>query len=474
MAISISPLKATKLLLPVLIFVSILIVVASDKLGAIVIAAIIGIIGFILITYVSYLHPGYNILILLGLNFYVPVLVRILNLYELPLSIANEGICILMLLTLILNKRISGMKTLPAVLLLFWMGFQVVELLNPNAASRIAGIYSLRGQIKFLVLFIIMYSSVNSKSDALLFFKGWLIMGLTAGVYGIYQELMGLPSFDLAWATSDEEIYNLLFTWGRMRKFSFFFNPSEFGLIMAMTGVLALVYFFYTKKMRERAFAVICSLVCLWSLIYTGSRTAMVLLPVGFFAFSVITLHRKVLITMACAAVLGAAMILRPSSGAMFVMSTAFTGSDDPSMMVRIRNQELIRSYIRSNPIGFGLGSTGALGRKYSPDTFIGNFPPDSEFVRIAIETGWIGLICWCAILAILFGFGVTVYFKTRDNEWRMFLVMALIFLFMSIVGQYPQEVFSSQVLLLLFSCLLALMAKINFLITSRLEQRDP
>jgi len=57
--------------------------------------------------------------------------------------------------------------------------------------------------------------------------------------------------------------------------------------------------------------------------------------------------------------------------------STAFSGSEDPSMNIRLRNRELIRFYIQSNPVGYGLGGTGYLGNKYTPNTFIGTFATD-------------------------------------------------------------------------------------------------
>jgi putative inorganic carbon (hco3(-)) transporter len=209
---------------------------------------------------------------------------------------------------------------------------------------------------------------------------------------------------------------------------------------------------------------VLTAVVCLWSMIYTGSRTGMVMLPVGFVMFAAITLNRKVLIAVGCFILLGAVMVLRPnSSRALFVMSTAFSAADDPSMLVRIRNQELVRSYIRANPIGFGLGSTGELGLKYAPHTFIGSFPPDSEYVEIAIESGYVGLFIWCVILGILFGYGVSVYFKIKDREWKMVMVIVLVIFFMMMVAQYPQEFFRSQVLTVLFSSMLALMAKIDY-----------
>lgn len=455
-----------RVLLPALMFLCGAIVFLSNAFGELISVLVIGLLSFITVFYVSYKYPRYNVLFLLGAAFFVPLLIKAFYLYGLPVNMATELLCFLITLTLFLNGRFAGAKTLPGILLLLWAFFLLVEVLNPNASSRVASFLAIRGLIPMILVFFIMYSSVSTKRDVYIFFGGWFALSGCAALYGLYQEFFGLPSHDMAWATYDEVLYGILFTWGRMRKFSFFFSPSEFGMLMALAGSAALVVAFFARKQSLRIMAVFACLVCIWAMMYTGSRTSMVLLPVGIGMFALITLNRKVLVAVGVIMVAGLVMFMRPSSNrVLFVMSTAFQGEDDPSMNVRLQNQERIRSFIISNPIGFGLGSTGYLGAKYSPNTFIGTFPPDSEFVKIAIETGWIGLFLWCAILAILFGYGVNALFKTRDPEWRTLLTVALVIFFMLIVGQYPQEIFfASQALSIIFSAMIGLFAKINYI----------
>jgi putative inorganic carbon (hco3(-)) transporter len=451
-------------LMTVLACATVLIVILNGLFGTIVNVGIIGIILFLFAFYVSYLYPKYNIIFLLGCNFLIPFLIKALWLYDIPVGLANEGICFILLLTLLLNGKLSGIKTLPAMVIIIWVCYQFLQLANPNAASRIAGFWAIRGLIPMVFTYFIVYSSVGSKRDSYFLFLGWFIFALLAGLYGIYQELGGLPSYDYQWAIYDENRYNLLFTWGRLRKFSFFFSPSEFGLIAALTGVSAFIIFFFIKGTAVRLFCLLTSVVCLWAMIYTGSRTSMVIVPVGLGIFAAITLNRKVLIGVGVCVLMGSIMLMNPRSGALFVMSTAFSGTDDPSMNLRLQNQRMIRSFIKESPIGFGLGSTGELGMKYSPHTFIGSFnQADSEYVKIALEVGWVGLFLWCCILALLFGYGVTVYFNCIDDDWKNILLVPLVMFFMLVVAQYPQEIFKSQVLTILFSSMIALIAKVNY-----------
>jgi putative inorganic carbon (HCO3(-)) transporter len=458
---SYTSIKNTTLLIGALILGSIGVVFLSEKFGIIVNVLVLGVIAMSTIFYVSLRYPRYNIIMILGINFFMPLLIKAFNMHDIPFGIANEAICGMMLLTLTLNKRISGIKTYAGVALMIWLGYQIFELANPYATSRVAGFMYLRSLIPFFTIFFIAYSSMENKRDVRILLNSWMVFGLCAGLYGIYQELVGLPSYDYAWAAADEIRFNLLFTWGRMRKFSFFFNPSEFGMLMALTGTVSLVVLFFAKTLSMRALSAASALFCLWSMMYSGSRTAMIMLPVGMAIFTAITLNPKVMVAIVIMAMAGTVMILRPASGAMYVMATAFDAKNDPSMQVRLENRALIRAYIQSNPVGFGLGSTGYLGNKYTPGTFIGQFDTDSEYVRVAVESGWIGLILWSGIIIFIFSKGIALYFATREPDWKMNVTIFLVFFYMIMVAMYAQELFVSPLLGMLLATMIGICAKI-------------
>ena len=140
----------------------------------------------------------------------------------------------------------------------------------------------------------------------------------------------------------------------------------------------------------------------MWSLLYTGSRTAMVILPIGLIMVAAITLHRRILISVGIAGLIGAGMFFRPQSGALYIMSTAFSGADDPSMNLRLKNREMVRSFILASPIGYGLGATGYLGKKYSPNT-----PSLARLIQIPNMFGsrlnWGGSACFSGVVSCVF-----------------------------------------------------------------------
>lgn len=456
-------LKTDGLLAVTLIVTCMGIVGLSGMFGNVISVLVIALILFVSAFYISYKYPRHNVFFLLACSFFLPFLIKAFGLFDIPVGNALQALCIIILLTLTLNKRIGGIKTFPGILLSIWVGFLILELANPIATSRIAGIAALRGLMPLICSFFITYSSIESKKDAYVFLTGWFILSVLAGLYGLYQEFFGLPGFDFAWATFDPELYGALFTWGRLRKFSFFFSPSEFGMIMSLASIAGLITALYVSKNYLKVLGWITFVICAWAMMYTGSRTAMIMMPVGLIVFALIALDKKALVMVVVMMFGGAALMIKgASSGALYVMATAFSGTDDPSMNVRIRNQAIIRSYIRENPIGFGLGSNSYLGQKYSPHTFVGNFPPDSEYVKIAIETGWFGLLLFCSMMALFFGYGVKVYFRTRDPEWRIIVTVCLVVFFMMIVGLYPQETFFiSQVMSIIIFAVIAIIAKV-------------
>mgnify|MGYP003575187700 CR=1 FL=1 len=350
--------------------------------------------------------------------------------------------------------------------MLLWAGLQFAEIFNPNSQSRVAGFLAMRATLMVVVGFFNTYSAIESKKDVYTLFHGWLTLALAAALYGAYQEYFGLPSYDFEWATVDEFRYKLLFTWGRLRKFSFFTSASEFGLVMVYSGLGALVLGLCPAlNFRKRIWFIVLAVLMFAAMMFSGSRTAMVLMVAGGAFLAALTLWRRALLMIASIGFVCLLFVFKPTSNkALRVMLTAFEGTEDASMNVRLLNQSLIRGYIRDAPLGFGIGSTGYYGAKYSPNSFIGTFPPDSELVKIAIETGWIGLFLWCSLLILIFSYGINAYFRARDSEIKALMAVPLVVFLAMIIGLYPQECFRAPVLGTLFSFMIGLITKLKSL----------
>jgi O-antigen ligase len=69
----------------------------------------------------------------------------------------------------------------------------------------------------------------------------------------------------------------------------------------------------------------------------------------------------------------------------------------------------------------------------------LAGFPPDSGYLRSALETGWIGLFLSCAIFFTILYVGVRNYYLSKTKEVRGIYVGLVAALFAYVVANYAQ-----------------------------------
>ena len=131
----------------------------------------------------------------------------------------------------------------------------------------------------------------------------------------------------------------------------------------------------------------------------------------------------------------------RPTSNlAVYRFQSAFKPSEDASFQVRARNQKRIQPYILSHPFGGGLGATGVWGQRFAPYSYLASFPPDSGYVRVAVELGWVRLLIFCSLMFVILYTGIVAYYRIRDPELKTYCLAMILILFALNIGNYPQE----------------------------------
>jgi len=148
---------------------------------------------------------------------------------------------------------------------------------------------------------------------------------------------------------------------------------------------------------------------------------------------------------------------------------SAFKPSEDASYSVRAENQKRIQHYIQTHPFGGGLGATGVWGVRFSPNSFLAQFPPDSGYVRVAVEVGFVGLFLICSLFFIVLKTGIENYFKIKDPELKSYCLAMVLIVFAISIGNFPQEAIVQFPLSVYFYMFIALMN-----ITLRLDQAKP
>jgi putative inorganic carbon (hco3(-)) transporter len=411
---------------------------AGLGIGALTVGGIMGIPLIILCIF----YPQFGIAALMGIAYMVQYISKF---SDSPFGTVMDGLLVLMcfgiLIGQILNRNWKFAKDPVSTWLIIWIYFNLIQGLNPAAESKLAWIYTVRSVALYYILYFVACYSFSSL-DKIKFLLKW-ILGLTAFtmLYAFKQEFIGPSSAERAWLYADPERFQLFYQWGRLRIFSLFNDPMTFGVMMTYMGVFCFILATAPLKTWKVITLVVLGFAMLWTTAYTGTRTCYVLIPLGFIYFALMKLTPKVLIVSAIFMMFGAVFVLKSTNNpVIFRIQSAFKPSQDASVQIRYYNQQRVRPILYSHPIGSGLGSTGLWARRFTPDTFLAHFAHDSYYVRLAVETGWIGLILYMILLGTSIRRGIYYYLRVKDPTIKTLYLALVTSLFMLAVANYPQE----------------------------------
>jgi len=202
------------------------------------------------------------------------------------------------------------------------------------------------------------------------------------------------------------------------------------------------------------------------AMIFSGTRGANVLLPAALVLFAILRYNKKVLIFCCCAAVLLVVLIYIPTTNVnLYRFQSAFKPNNDPSYILRKNNQKKIQPFILSHPLGGGLGSTGVWGIRFSPGTYLASFPPDSGYVRVAVEDGSIGLLIFCIFMFVIMRTGINNYFLIENQELKIYCLAMTLIIFAYNLANFPQEAlvqYPSNILFYLWAAMINITLKLD------------
>jgi hypothetical protein len=434
------------------------------KLGAVTIIGLFALpIVFAIVAY-----PVFGILVYFTFGYFIMWFLKLG--VDFPLGTLMDGMEALFILSLFIHQKkrkdwsmFSGPISFMALL---WIAYNCLEYINPVAASREAWMYTIRTVAIVMFNYFVFTYYLTSKKNIKHIFKLWICLALFAAAYAFKQEHIGFFDFEEQYLHSDPGIELLLFIGGVWRKFSIFSDPVAFAYNMVTVSFMCIGLYSGVKARWKKMLLAFFIVFFLLVMLYSGTRGAYVLVPAGLVLLAILKFNRKVMIIMIAAAVLGTGLVLMPTSNqTIYRFQTAFKPSEDASFNLRKMNQKRIQPYILSHPMGGGLGSTGEWGKRFSPGTYLSNFPPDSGYVRVAVEQGWIGLFIFCSLMATIMVSGVNNYFKIQDPELKSFCLIGLLIVFALNFGNYPQEAlvqFPSNIIFYLGTALITISRRLD------------
>lgn len=454
------------LLFVLIAFISVAIGLYGLKFGIIILVAFIAIPA----VYTIVAYPRIGIFVYLSLAYFIMWFLRIG--VNFPLGTIMDGLEALFILSIFIKQKRekdwSMFRGPITMMILVWMTYNFIEVVNPTAESRQAWLYTVRTVAIVMFSYFVFLYYINSKEYIRMVFKFWLALALFAAFYAIKQERFGFFGFENDFLR-DPAVEALLFIGGVWRKFSIFSDPVAFAYNMVMVILLCVGLLTNIRSKVKRT--VLYGLMGLFTLamLYSGTRGAYVLLPAGIFFFAILRYSKKILFMMLAGAIFFLVLIFIPTSNpTLYRFQSAFKPSADASFNVRTINQKRIQPFVQSHPLGGGLGATGVWGQRFAPKSFLANFPPDSGYVRVAVEMGWLGLLIFCIFMFTVLAVGINNYYTIKDPELKSYCLAALLIIFALNIGNYPQEALVQYPSCVLFYLAIALLN-----VTKRLDDRQ-
>ncbi len=411
----------------------------------------IGILGLPLIAvylYVVFKKPRYGLIILFFYNFFVLGSMRYIK--GPPLGLGVDGQLILMYLALFFKSFFEKVpwekaKQPATVLAAIWFGYTLFQLVNPEAVSRAAWFYAMRGVSFYMILTIpLIFVLYDKQKDLMLFFKIWALLSIIGTLKGMMQKFVGPDPWEQAWLDGGGDLTHVLF--GKLRIFSFFSDAGQFGAAQGHAGVVFLILALNEEKSTKlKYFFAIAGFLGLYGMMISGTRGS---IAVPIMGFALYTLLRKNIRAIAVGGFLGIALIVffkftTIGSGNYTInrMRTAFD-PEDKSLQVRLENQRKLKTYMAARPFGGGIGSAGNWGMRFSPNTFLAQTPTDSWYVMIWAEQGVVGLMLHLFILFfIVIRSSYYIMFRIRSPEVRAQLSALVSGMFGIMVASYGNGV---------------------------------
>jgi putative inorganic carbon (HCO3(-)) transporter len=409
----------------------IILIIAVVLIGVTVAAACLlePLIGFYITTVAAFLafHPG-----------------RFLD-RAIPISTGIEVLVLLVYLGANWKKR--GLKkenTLwhapVSIAFLCYAIFFGIEFFNPQMDSVAGYILYARRFLMFILIYVSAYQLLDSRKKVKFFFEFWIVAAFITAFYGCFQQWFGLLPFEMRAILSDPHEYKLLLQGGMLRKFSILSDPVSFGILSGAMSLFTLILAIHEKGKRKRYVFGFMFLILFLGMMYSGTRTTIIILPCGIALYSLMTIENKrTLLVIFSFLVIGTMVLFAPIDSPALNRLRSGLNTKEASLDVRDMNRKYIQPYIHYHPIGGGIATSGVHGVEYNPNHPLAGFPPDSGLLKYAIETGWVGYLLIMLFYLVIIIQGISYYFQSRDPEARLYILALTATYFSIIVSEYGQ-----------------------------------
>ncbi|HEX7757691.1 MAG TPA: O-antigen ligase family protein [Niabella sp.] len=311
------------------------------------------------------------------------------------------------------------------VLFLVWFALSVLEIVNPSGATVRGWLQEIRSAALYPILIAGLGSVLlNKKKHVNIFIRLVVALSLLAAFNGIKQKYIGPSRGEQAFLDNGGAETHIL--GGQLRVFSFYQDAGQFGASMAEFIVIALVLAIGLKRFGKRAFYFLCVPIFAYAMLISGTRGSFFALIFGAAFALLLTRNFKALIigTLFLAAFIGFLKFttIGNTNYGIFRLRTA-VDPQDASLNLRFINQQKLSEYLKTKPLGGGLGVIGAFGHKYNPGQFLSTIEPDSYWVKVWAMYGIVGFTFWFCMMMYLLGKCCGFIWRIRDPDLKVKMI---------------------------------------------------
>ena len=420
--------------------------------------------------------------IILFFSFFAFFLSRLLFKGEMPTGIMFDGLVVATMLGMLmgrqdLKKNVRTFTHIPLVIFIFFtLFYNAIQIFNPNSMSSGTDFLAFRKFLGYVFVMFIAYTVFDSRQKIRNYIVALFIAATLSALYGCIQQFHGYFNFEMELILADPHGLGLIFVNGEFRKFSTMSDPSSFGILMAVCAVFFLIIAMNQQNKQHKWILIIGSIFMILAVGYSGTRTAYATAVAGLAFFILLNIDKKSTRVFGVVAALVLAFLLYgPSGGNKTIQRfrTTFVGAEDESYKVRLLARAFIQPYIRSHPIGGGLGTTGFNGAREHPGHYLAYFMPDSSYIKRAAETGWIGLGIICILYFITLKVGLKEYFRARSETIKLLAAACVTSLFAFYIAEFAQVAVGGIADSLVYYPILAMLLRMHELDDTEEEETE-
>ena len=319
-----------------------------------------------------------------------------------------------------------------------------LQIFNPMQGGLSVG---LSGAMFVLIpMFWFYFAQVARPEFLLTAFRVIVVMGLLTSLYGLYQLAFGFPAFEQYWV-DNTDFYNSISVGQVERALATFSSAEEWGRYVEIGALIAFGFAAQAANNTQRAGWILVGGILSLMLLFTGQRTAMFGLILGFFVLVMMGARNwrgamsRALLLLAPALLIGI-LAKAPTNDDMLdhgddarakaLLSHTARGTLDPtnegSLNERFKNWTyLATDVIPYRPLGIGLGATSVGAWRYGGEV---ELPPiDSYFISSVLTCGipTVLLLIWILIKATSMSFRSYRNAKPGSAEARLWRIAATI-----------------------------------------------